>query len=214
MPVPRDAAKPELSSLSASNRKRVAILISGRGSNMASLISATMEADYPALVTKVISNKTSASGLEIAKSYGIETAVILRSEYDSDETYEQALIDELSKDEPAFICLAGFMRILSDIFVHRFANRILNIHPSLLPSFKGLDTHHRALANGVRLHGCTVHVVTHTLDDGPIIAQSAVRVFPDDSDESLGARVLEAEHKLYPKVLAMMATGSDRKSVV
>lgn len=195
-----------------SKRKRVAILISGRGSNMAALIAATMEPDYPAIITKVISNKADAGGLEIARANGIETAVIERASFETQEDYEKALGDELARDEPAYICLAGFMRILSDQFVNRFAGRILNIHPSLLPMFKGLDTHHRALEHEVRLHGCTVHIVTATLDDGPIIAQTGVPVLPNDDEDDLSARVLVAEHKLYPKSLALLASGAIRLS--
>lgn len=195
-----------------SKRKRIAVLISGRGSNMASLIAATMEPDYPAIITKVISNKATAGGLEIARANGIETVVIERASFDEQADYETALGDELARDEPAYICLAGFMRILSDEFVHRFAGKILNIHPSLLPTFKGLDTHHRAIEHGVRLHGCTVHIVTATLDDGPIIAQSCVPVLPGDDEDALSARVLTAEHALYPKALALMASGAIRMS--
>jgi len=190
---------------SLTRRKRVAVLISGRGSNMAALIAATMEPDYPAIISKVISNKASAAGIEIARANGIETSVIERKSFESYSAYETALIEELALDEPAYICLAGFMRILSDEFVNRFAGKILNIHPSLLPSFKGLDTHHRVLENGVRVHGCSVHIVTATLDDGPIIAQSCVPVLPNDDEDTLAARVLAAEHKLYPKALALLA---------
>lgn len=195
-----------------SKRKRVAVLISGRGSNMAALIAATMEPDYPAIITKVVSNKALAGGLEIARANGIETAVIELGDFDTQADYETALGDELTRDEPAYICLAGFMRILSDEFVHRFAGRILNIHPSLLPTFKGLDTHHRAIEHGVRLHGCTVHIVTATLDDGPIIAQTSVPVLPEDNEDDLAARVLAAEHVLYPKSLALLASGAIRMS--
>lgn len=195
-----------------SKRKRVAILISGRGSNMAALIAATMEPDYPAIITKVISNKADAGGLEIARANGIETAVVERASFETQEEYEKALGDELARDEPAFICLAGFMRILSDEFVGRFVGRILNIHPSLLPSFKGLDTHHRVLEHGVRLHGCSVHIVTATLDDGPLIAQSSVPVLPGDDEDDLSARVLIAEHILYPKALSLLASGAVRLS--
>lgn len=204
-------AKPSQTS-ALSKRKRVAVLISGRGSNMAALIAATMEPDYPAIITKVISNKASAGGLEIARANGIESVVVERSSFDTHEDYEQALGDELARDEPAYICLAGFMRILSDGFVHRFTGKILNIHPSLLPTFKGLDTHHRAIEHGVRLHGCTVHIVTATLDDGPIIAQTCVPVLPEDSEDDLSARVLAAEHILYPKSLALLASGAIRMS--
>ncbi|MBL4891760.1 MAG: phosphoribosylglycinamide formyltransferase [Rhizobiaceae bacterium] len=195
-----------------SKRKRVAVLISGRGSNMAALIAATMEPDYPAIITKVISNKATAGGIEIARANGIETVVVERASFDTQADYEIAVGDELVRDEPAYICLAGFMRILSDEFVHRFSGKILNIHPSLLPTFKGLDTHHRAIEHGVRLHGCTVHIVTATLDDGPIIAQTCVPVLPEDDEDALSARVLAAEHVPYPKSLALLASGAIRMS--
>lgn len=197
---------------SLSKRKRVAVLISGRGSNMGALIAATMDPDYPVIITKVISSKASAEGLEIARANGIEAIAIEPKSFENMKAYEKALADELARDEPAYICLAGFMRVLSDAFVTRFNGRILNIHPSLLPSFKGLDTHHRALEHGMRLHGCSVHIVTATLDDGPLIAQSAVPILPDDDEASLGARVLAAEHKLYPKALALLASGAIRLS--
>lgn len=195
-----------------SKRKRVAVLISGRGSNMAALIAATMEPDYPVIITKVISNKAEAVGLEIARSNGIEAIAIERKTFDDNADYEAALIAELAKDEPAYICMAGFMRVLSDQFVSRFSGKILNIHPSLLPAFKGLDTHHRALENGVLMHGCSVHIVTATLDDGPIIAQASVPVLPNDDEDSLAARVLKAEHLLYPKALGLLASGAIRLS--
>ena len=203
---------PDLPPPSAAQRKKVAVLISGRGSNLAALIAATMEGSYPAIIQKVISNKSSAAGLETARSNGIDTAVFERKEFTSNEAHEAAIIEELERDEPEFLCLAGYMRILSAEFVNRFSGRILNIHPSLLPAFRGLDTHHRALANGVRIHGCSVHIVTPTLDDGPILAQAAVQVLPNDTEESLAARVLEAEHHLYPKVLAEFARGNMRFS--
>lgn len=195
-----------------SKRKRVAILISGRGSNMAALIAATMEPDYPVIISKVISSKAGAGGLEIARSNGIEAVTIERSTFDSTSDYETALIEELALDEPAYICLAGYMRLLTEKFVNRFNGRILNIHPSLLPLFKGLDTHHRAIESGVRLHGCSVHFVTATLDDGPIIAQAGVPVLPNDDEDDLAARVLVAEHQLYPKVLGLLASDAIRLS--
>lgn len=203
---------PDLAPASAALRKKVAVLISGRGSNLAALIAASMHGDYPAIVQKVISDKTDAGGLETAQSNNIATAVFERKSYTSDELHEAAIIEELENDSPDFICLAGFMRILSEDFVKRFSGRILNIHPSLLPAFRGLDTHHRALANGVRIHGCSVHIVTPTLDDGPILAQAAVQVLPSDTEESLAARVLKAEHALYPKALAEFAKGNMRFS--
>ena len=204
--------KPDLAPPAVSSRKKVSVLISGRGSNLASLIAATMEGNYPAVINKVISNKSDAAGLEVAKSNGIETSVYERKNFDSSEDQEAAIVKDLLSDEPDFVCLAGYMRILSDTFVQQFSGRILNIHPSLLPSFRGLDTHHRAIANGVRIHGCTVHVVTPALDEGPILAQAAVEVLPTDTDESLAERVLEAEHRLYPIVLGHVASGDIRIS--
>ena len=193
-------------------RKNVTVMISGRGTNMAALIAASMASDYPALVTRVISNKADAPGLAVAESNAIPTAVFQRADYESNEAHEAAILEDLLVDEPDFICLAGYMRVLSSEFVRRFAGRILNIHPSLLPSFPGLDTHHRALEKGIRVHGCTVHVVTDVLDDGPILGQAAVPVLPGDDEASLAARVLAAENALYPRVLAHFAGGAIRLS--
>jgi len=210
---PGNAPKPDLAPpVALNNRKKIAVLISGRGSNMAALIAASMDTDYPALITKVISNKASAAGLATAEANGITGVVIERKDFETNVAHESAIIQELEEDRPDIICLAGYMRILSDKFVNYFRGRILNIHPSLLPSFKGLDTHHRALENGVRLHGCTVHIVTAALDDGPILAQAAVPVLPDDTEETLAARVLAAEHRLYPQAVAMLASGKVRWS--
>src|SRR5215831_17324187 len=189
-------------------RKRVAILISGRGSNMAALIEAAKAADYPAEIALVISNRPDAAGLARARAEGISTAVIDHTRYGKDrEAFDRALHAELEAHRIELVCLAGFMRLLSPWLVERWHGRMINIHPALLPAFKGLDTHRRALAAGVRLHGCTVHYVTPGMDEGPIIAQAAVPVLPGDTAESLAARVLAAEHRLYPAALARVARG-------
>jgi phosphoribosylglycinamide formyltransferase-1 len=188
-------------------RRRTAILISGRGSNMGALIKAARAPDFPAEIALVLSNKSAAGGLALARQAGIATAVVDHKIYAGRDEFEgsmQALLDIHRID---LVCLAGFMRILSAPFVARWQRRMLNIHPSLLPSFRGLDTHGRALAAGVKIHGCTVHFVEPELDAGPIIAQAAVEVRDDDTAETLGARVLEQEHALYPAALALVAAG-------
>ena len=174
------------------------ILISGRGSNM----QAILEAGLP--VSAVISNRRDAPGLEIAARHGVKTAVIPHTEYGTREAFDAALGAEIDRHAPGAVALAGFMRILTPRFVARFATRLVNIHPSLLPAFAGLDTHERALAAGVKVHGCTVHFVTDELDYGPIIAQAAVLVLPGDSADLLEARVLRQEHLLYPRVLGWL----------
>jgi phosphoribosylglycinamide formyltransferase-1 len=171
----------------------LAVLISGRGSNMRSLV----EAGLP--VSVVISNRADAAGLEFARARGIATAVVEHRGYGTREAFEQALAAALDRHAPRLVALAGFMRVLTPNFVARYAGRMLNIHPSLLPAFPGLDTHARALAAGVKVHGCTVHFVTEALDAGPIVVQAAVPVLPDDSAASLAARVLEQEHRIYPR---------------
>lgn len=193
-------------------RKRVLVLFSGRGSNMASLISASMAADYPAIITHAITNVPGARGLEIAQFHNIPYSVVDHKAYDRREDHEDALIELIKVEKPDLICLAGYMRILSEKFVKQFRGKILNIHPSLLPAFKGVDTHHRALVAGTRIHGATVHYVDETLDGGQIIAQAAVPVEVQDDDDSLAARVLEAEHRLYPHALELVASGKVRLS--
>lgn len=193
-------------------RKRVTVLFSGRGSNMASLITASMALDYPAIITHAITNVPGAGGLEIAEFHKISSSVIDHKSFASREDHEDALIGEIKKSQPDIICLAGYMRVLSESFVRQFRGKILNIHPSLLPAFKGVDTHHRALIAGVKVHGASVHFVDETLDGGPLIAQAGVPVESDDDDDSLAARVLEAEHQLYPHALALVATGEVRLS--
>ena len=193
-------------------RKRVSVLFSGRGTNMASLITASMAADYPAIITQAITNVPGAGGLEIADFHNIPAQIIDHKAYESREAHELAVIAALKEAKPDLICLAGYMRILSETFVRQFRGKILNIHPSLLPAFKGVDTHHRALVAGVKIHGASVHFVDETLDGGQIIAQAAVPVETNDDDDSLAERVLVAEHSLYPHALALVASGNVRLS--
>jgi phosphoribosylglycinamide formyltransferase-1 len=189
-------------------RLNVDILISGRGTNMAALIAASRKPDFPAVVSRVISNQPDAGGLAVAAREGIETLVIDQKAFGTREAHEEALHQAISARLPDLICLAGYMRILSARFVHLHEGRILNIHPSLLPAFTGVDTHARALAAGVKIHGATVHFVTERLDDGPIVAQAAVPVLAGDSAVTLSARVLAAENRLYPHALALIANGN------
>ena len=176
--------------------KSIVILISGRGSNMEALLRARL----PARVAAVISN-CAASGLQTAAQHGIPTAVLDHKSFPDRAAFDEALAAEIERHSPDLVVLAGFMRVLGDDFVRRFSGRLINIHPSLLPSFAGLDTHGRALRAGVRVHGCTVHFVTPTLDNGPIILQAAVPVLPDDDGSSLAARVLAQEHRIYPQAV-------------
>jgi phosphoribosylglycinamide formyltransferase 1 len=186
---------------------RTAVLISGRGSNLASLIEAARAPDYPAEIVLVISNKPDAGGLAIAERAGIPTKVIPHKPFASREDFDAAIDAALREADVSLICEAGFMRIHSEWFVKRWEGRILNIHPSLLPAFPGVRVHEQALAAGVKISGCTVHFLTHELDSGPIIAQADVPVLPHDTPETLAARVLEQEHKLYPKALNLVASG-------
>jgi len=185
-------------------RVRTAILISGRGSNMTALLAAAADPAYPAEIVLVLSNRADADGLAHAASGGIPTAIIPSRGRDR-ATFEHAIEDELARHDVALIALAGFMRVLGEGFVTRWQGRMVNIHPSLLPAFPGLDTHARALAAGVARHGCTVHLVSAGVDEGPVLAQASVPVLADDTPQSLGARVLAAEHRLYPATLAMLA---------
>jgi phosphoribosylglycinamide formyltransferase-1 len=192
-------------------RRRTAILISGRGSNMAALLSAAADPAFPAEIVLVLSNKPAAGGLARAREAGIPTAVVESRPFGRDRAgFELAMEAAMAEHGVELIALAGFMRVLTEDFVNRWSGRMVNIHPSLLPSFPGVDTHARALAAGVRLHGCTVHLVTPGVDEGPIIAQAAVPVLPEDTEETLGARVLEQEHILYPAALALVAAGRVR----
>lgn len=186
---------------------RVAILISGRGSNMVSLIEAARADDFPAKVVRVISNRPDAGGLARAREAGIATACVDHTRFPDRESFDAALQSAIAESGAELVCLAGFMRILTDAFVESWAGRMINIHPSLLPLFRGTRTHEQALAAGVRLHGCTVHYVVPELDAGPIIAQAAVPVLPGDDPDSLAARVIVQEHRLYPAALALVASG-------
>jgi phosphoribosylglycinamide formyltransferase-1 len=189
-------------------RKRVAILISGRGSNMVALIEAAKDAAYPAEIVLVMSNEPAAEGLKRAEASRIRTSVVDHRKFGKDrEAFEHALQSELQAQRIELVCLAGFMRILTSWFVRQWEGRLLNIHPALLPAFKGLDTHARALASGATEHGATVHFVVPEMDSGPIIAQAAVGVRPGDTEASLAARVLEVEHRIYPKALRAVAEG-------
>ena len=191
-------------------RKRVGVLISGRGSNMSALIEACKKPSYPAEIILVISNRSEAAGLDIAAVAGIATRVIDHRKYPSREAFEADLDAALRAAKVDIICMAGFMRLLTKGFVEAWRDRQLNIHPSLLPAFKGLDTHERVIAAGVKISGCTVHFVRTEMDAGPIIAQAKIPVLPEDSPGDLAARVLEAEHKLYPQALKLVASGSAR----
>lgn len=188
-------------------KKKVAILISGRGSNMSALIEAAKAPDFPAEIVGVLSNKAAAPGLEIAASHGIATASLAQSKFPSREMFEDTMTLMLESWEVDYVCLAGFMRVLGEDFVNRWSGRMINIHPSLLPAYKGLDTHARVLAAGETEHGCTVHFVTPGLDEGEAILQARVPVLPDDTEEALSARVLEQEHRIYPQALKMLALG-------
>jgi formyltetrahydrofolate-dependent phosphoribosylglycinamide formyltransferase len=191
-------------------RRKTAILISGRGSNMEALIRAAGDARYPAEIVGIVSDRATAPGLLTAATAGIPTAFVDRSAHATKAAFEAAIEAEFARMGAEIVCLAGFMRILSAEFTARWTGRALNIHPSLLPSFKGLDTHARALEAGVRIHGCTVHFLSPEMDAGPIVAQAAVPVLGGDTPDSLAARVLAAEHRLYPQALAMVADGSAR----
>ncbi len=188
------------------SRKRVAVLISGRGSNMAALIEAAKANDYPAEIVLVVSNRPDASGLATARAAGIATEVVDHTAYGKDRAaFERTLQAVLEKHRIELVCLAGFMRILTPWLVGQWRNRMLNIHPALLPAFKGLGTHKRALAAGAKVHGATVHFVVPEMDSGPIILQGAISVRPNDAEDSLAARVLKVEHRIYPQALKMVA---------
>jgi formyltetrahydrofolate-dependent phosphoribosylglycinamide formyltransferase len=189
-------------------RKRVAILISGRGSNMMSLIEAARRPDYPAEIVLVIANRADAGGIERARLAGVPAIVVPSRDYRDRALFEAELTRQIEAANVEIVCLAGFMRVLTPAFVGHWRDRLINIHPSLLPAFPGLDTHGRALAAGVTEHGCTVHFVREGVDDGPVIAQSKVAVLAGDTPEGLAARVLEAEHRLYPAALALVASGA------
>ncbi len=188
-------------------RRRVGVLISGRGSNMRALVEAARDPAYPAEIVHVVSNIADAPGLDYARSQGISTAVLSHNAHPTREAYDAALSAHLKAHDLDIICCAGFMRILTPILIRDWEGRILNIHPSLLPAYMGLHTHERALADGATEHGATVHLVTAELDGGPTVAQAKVPVLPDDTADSLAARVLAVEHPLYVRALALVASG-------
>lgn len=192
-------------------KRRVAILISGRGSNMTALIEAARAKDFPADIVLVVSNIAGAAGLARASEAGIATATVESKPFGKDrEAFERKLQDTLVSHNIEIVCLAGFLRLLTPWFVKQWDGRMLNIHPALLPSYKGLHTHERALADGVKIHGATVHFVVPEMDSGPIIMQGAVAVRDDDTPDLLAARVLEIEHQIYPDSLRLVASGRTR----
>lgn len=191
-------------------RYKIAILISGRGSNMAALIEACKDDAHPADVALVISNRPDALGLEIARAADIPIRVIEHGDFDSREEFDAAMTAALAAAEVRLICLAGFMRLLSAEFCQRWRDRLINVHPSLLPAFKGLHVHKRMLETGVRIAGCTVHFVRPEMDEGPILVQAAVAIGADDTPETLAARILVQEHRIYPLAVRLIAEGRAR----
>lgn len=189
------------------SRKRTVILISGRGSNMTALIAAAADPAYPAEIAGVISDKADAAGLGIAIARGVPVQVIARKDFADAQAHDTAIDKALAGFGAELVALAGYMRKLGTPLVEKWQGRMINVHPALLPSLKGLDTHRRALEAGLRIHGCTVHFVTPEVDDGPIIAQAAVPVMTGDDEAALAARVLKAEHRLYPLALGLVAEG-------
>ena len=182
-------------------KKKVVILISGSGTNMVSLVQATRTNDFPAEVVAVISDNKDAKGIEKARILGLSTYIIERKNFTDKQTFETALLDRINACQPDIVCLAGFMRLISQRIIAPYEGRILNIHPALLPLFRGLHTHQRALDAGVKITGCTVHLVTEGMDEGTILGQAAVPVLENDTADSLAERVLKVEHKLYPATL-------------
>lgn len=187
--------------------RSIVILISGRGSNMEAIVRAAQAEKWPVSIAAVISNRPDVAGLEFARQHGIQTAVVANKDYATRELFDAALQAQIDRFAPDLVVLAGFMRILTATFVGHYAGRMLNIHPSLLPSFPGLATHRQALAAGVKLHGASVHFVTPDLDHGPIVAQVAVPVLGDDTEESLAERVLQQEHIIYPRAVRWFIEG-------
>lgn len=190
------------------SRKRVVVFISGGGSNMVALAEAARAADYPAEIVAVISDKADAGGLAKAAAMGIATHAFQRHDFDSKAAHEAAILAKLAEIAPDIICLAGYMRLLSAEFIRPYEGRILNIHPSLLPLFAGLHTHQRAIDAGMKVAGCTVHLVTEGMDEGPVLAQAVVPVLAGDTADTLAARVLKQEHRIYRQVLAGFTTGA------
>lgn len=190
----------------ADNKANIVILISGRGSNMMSIVNAINNGSLDVNVAAIISNRPDAAGIEFAQQQKIHTVVIDHTDFDSREQFDQTMAKEIDQFSPDLVVLAGFMRILTTEFVEHYADRLINIHPSLLPKFKGLNTHQRAIDDGEKEHGASVHLVTPELDDGPVILQARVEVLPDDDASTLAARVLEQEHKLYPDAIKKLIT--------
>lgn len=188
--------------------KRIVILISGRGSNMQAMLKVVAAERWPAQIAAVISNQPTAAGLDVARAAGIATSAVNHRDYPDREQFDAALAELIDQHSPDLIVLAGFMRILTPGFVNRYFGRLINIHPSLLPSFPGLHTHQQAIDAGVKVHGATVHFVTAELDHGPIIAQAAVPVLDDDTEDTLAARVLEQEHRIYPQAVRDLMSGT------
>ncbi|WP_417454146.1 phosphoribosylglycinamide formyltransferase [Kiloniella sp.] len=186
-------------------RLKVGVLISGRGSNLQALLDAAADPAFPAELVLVVSNVPDVAGLERAKKAGVATATVNHRDYKSRVDFDNAVTETLENSDVEFVCLAGFMRLVTKEFVEHWHNRMINIHPALLPLFPGLDTHQRALDEGCKLHGCTVHFVRHEMDSGPIVGQAAVPVLPADTESTLAARVLTAEHRLYPECLKLIA---------
>ena len=193
---------------SAEDPMRVGVLISGRGSNLAALISEAEDKRSPFRIVTVISNRPTAPGLSLAADANVKTVTVKHQEYASREAFDERLTKVLKENDCDFVCLAGFMRILSPSFVHTWRGRLVNIHPSLLPSYKGLDTYRRMLEDGAKFGGCTVHFVNDALDDGPVVGQRAVRIQPGDEETSLSQRILNEEHILYPACLRAIAVGN------
>jgi len=191
---------------------RIAVLISGRGTNLQALIDACSREDFPATIALVLSNKADAYGLKRAEAAGLKTQVIDHKAYSDRDAFEAAITNVLVADDIQLVCLAGFMRLLNADFVNRWKDRMINIHPSLLPSYKGLHTHERAIEDGVKFAGCTLHYVRAEMDQGPIIAQAVVSVLPGDDEDSLAQRVLAEENRLYPEVVRLIAENRVRVS--
>ena len=188
-------------------RLKLGVLISGRGSNLLALIEACKASDYPAEIVLVVSNKADAKGLEHADAAGIATTVVEHGGYPDRETFDKAVHEKLADAGVELVCLAGFMRLLSSWFVETWRDRMVNIHPSLLPAFKGIDAHAQTIATGVKLSGCTVHIVRPEMDAGPILVQAAVPVLPGDDEDTLAARILTVEHRCYPLAVRLIAEG-------
>ncbi len=192
-------------------KKRVTILISGRGSNMRALIEAASAPDYPAEIVLVLSNIADAGGLAFAQARGIPTEVVEHGKFSSRDAFDEAMDARLSAANTEIVALAGFMRLLSAAFTEKWRGRMINIHPSLLPAYKGLHTHRRAIEAGEKTHGATVHFVEPELDSGPVILQAKVPVLPGDTEDALAARVLEQEHRIYPEALRLVAEGKAKR---